>query len=216
MTNFTTDPGFWQAELLEMLLPAGTVAGDRPSFDAELLRQLSFLPGLKETLMVRQVHALEHATVWVLTQMANQGHALGEIDSEALSGLSTERGFFLYGNLATVDVKRAVQLALRRLTTGEAELAVHPRCGTNLSVGLALTAGLALGATMILPRDPIGQLLGVGMATVTAAYLTPELGAWAQRYVTTALPFNLAIAQITAQWGDQGRSTHFVEVRWVD
>ncbi|MHC5832407.1 MAG: DUF6391 domain-containing protein, partial [Nostoc sp.] len=38
----------------------------QPTQDADLLRQLSFIPGLKEILMLRQVHALEHATVWVL------------------------------------------------------------------------------------------------------------------------------------------------------
>jgi hypothetical protein len=32
--------------------------------DADLLKQLNFVPGLKEILMLRQVHALEHATVW--------------------------------------------------------------------------------------------------------------------------------------------------------
>ena len=35
--------------------------------DAELIRQLPFIPGLREFLMLRQVHALEHATVWVLS-----------------------------------------------------------------------------------------------------------------------------------------------------
>lgn len=36
--------------------------------DADLIRQLPFIPGLKEILLLRQVHGLEHATVWVLSE----------------------------------------------------------------------------------------------------------------------------------------------------
>ena len=42
-----------------------------PSQDTDLLQQLSFVPGLKEILLLRQVHALEHATVWVLGETKN-------------------------------------------------------------------------------------------------------------------------------------------------
>jgi hypothetical protein len=210
-----SEPGFWQAEILDMLFPRSASNPDSSS-DAELLRQLSFIPGLKELLMTRQVHALEHATVWVLTKMVGRMHSPVALNGESLGGLSTERGFYLYGDLATVDVSRAAQIALRRITSGEWDLAVHPRCGTNLSVGMVLTAGFALGATAILPRDPLGQLLGVGLATMAAAHLTPELGSLAQRYITTAIPFNLAIANVAPQRGEGGRSTHFIEVRWVD
>lgn len=211
-----TEPGFWQAELLDILFPRSPNLDTSISPDAELLRQLPFIPGLKEILMTRQVHALEHATVWVLSSMAGRSTSPHAINSESLGGLSTERGFFLYGNLATVDVSRAVQIALRRITSGEGDLAVHPRCGTNLSVGLMLTAGFAIGASAILPRDPIGQILGVGVATMAAAHLTPELGALAQRYLTTAIPFNLAIANINLKHDELGRSAHFIEVRWVE
>ena len=210
-----SEPGFWQAEILDMLFPRSSASADS-SADAELLRQLPFIPGLKELLMTRQVHALEHATAWVLTKMVGRMQSAGAINSESLGGLSTERGFYLYGDLATVDVSRAVQIALRRITSGEWDLAVHPRCGTNLSVGMVLTAGFALGATAILPRDPVGQLLGVGLAAVAAAQLTPELGSLAQRYLTTAIPFNLAIANVSPQRGEGGRAAHFIEVRWVD
>ena len=39
-----------------------------PTQDADLLQQLSFIPGLKEILMLRQVNALEHATVCLLVE----------------------------------------------------------------------------------------------------------------------------------------------------
>ena len=193
-------PSFWESEILEMFFPQ-TPNRSAIASDADLLRELSFLPGVKELLMTRQVLSrLTSATA----------------DNAALSGLSTDRGFYLYGDVATEDVSRAVQTALRRITSGEAELAIHPRCGTNLSVGMMLTAGLAIGASVLLPRDPIGQVIGLGAAAMTAAYLTPELGPLVQRYVTTAIPFNLAIANISPRRDYLGRPTHFIEVRWVD
>ena len=63
--------------------------------DTELLNQLGFLPGLKELLMLRQVHALEHATVWVLSEMHSRASSSEDTtDNESLGGLSTERGFY--------------------------------------------------------------------------------------------------------------------------
>jgi len=220
MTSFApipTEPGFWQAEILDILFPRSPQPSTHDlSQDAELLRQLPFIPGLKEILMTRQVHALEHATVWVLTNMAGRTSSPTAINSESLGGLSTDRGFYLYGTAATVDVSRATQIALRRITSGEWNLAVHPRCGTNLSVGMLLTAGLAIGTSAFLPKDPIGQMVAIGMAAIAATQLTPELGALAQQYVTTAIPFNLAISNISLKRDEMGRQAHFVEVQWVE
>ena len=189
--------------------------------DADLLRQLNFIPGLKELLMLRQVHALEHATVWVLSE-SSEAHGLGTdlrtgaTDNELLGGMSTDQGFYLYGQVETMHLRQAVHQALQRITKGEWNLAVHPRCGTNLSVNMLLTAGLVLGMHWVLPRGPIEQLLGLGLAATTAAQLAPDLGSIAQEYVTTAIPFNLAIAGVTAIRDDWGRSAHFVRVRWTE
>ena len=184
--------------------------------DADLLRQLAFVPGLKEILMLRQVHALEHATVWVLDeqQRADRSRDEAQLENETLGGLSTDEGFYLYGQVNLSDLRRAVPIALRRLTSGEWDLAVHPRCGTNLSVSMMLTAGLALGAHLILPRGPIEQLVGVGLAAATATQLAPDLGSFAQRYVTTSIPFNLGIEDISVTSDIWGRPAHFVRVRW--
>lgn len=200
-----------------------------PSQDTDLLKQLPFIPGLKELLMLRQVHALEHATVWVLADLANATSTSGssrrqagarmtsdQVDNDALGGLSTDQGFYLYGQVNLSDLKRAVPLALNRLTQGEWNLAVHPRCGTNLSVGMMLTAGLALGAHLLLPRHPIEQLIGLGLATATATQLAPDLGMLAQRYVTTGIPFNLAVEEISDTSDFWGRPAHFIQVRWQD
>lgn len=196
-------------------------AAPQPTQDADLLKQLSFLPGLKELLMVRQVHALEHATVWVLDErqaVRNAPYSTTSLpsDNNSLGGLSTDEGFYLYGRVNIADLKRAAPTALTRLKTGEWDLAVHPRCGTNLSVGMFLTAGFAIGAHLLLPRTPIEQMIGLGIAAATATQLTPDIGTLAQRYLTTAIPFNLAITDISATSDVWGRAAHFVQVRWSE
>ena len=191
-----------------------------PRQDADLLNHLSFIPGLKEILMLRQVHALEHATVWILseshvsaTQKANCSENVG-IDSQLHGGLSTEEGFYLYGEVNISDLRRAVNLALERLTHGEWNLAVHPRCGTNASVAVLLTAGFAVGMHLLLPRGPIEQLIGLSVATTTATELAPDVGAFFQRYITTSIPFNLAIENITLKHDAMGRKAYFVKLKW--
>ncbi len=213
MTNTASAPtgSFWDFDF----------AAPHPTQDTDLLTQLNFIPGLKEILMLRQVHALEHATVWVLGERNGAGNTsysttARQLDNDALGGLSTDQGFYLYGQLNLAQLRRAVPIALQRLTTGEWDLAVHPRCGTNLSVGMFLTAGLALGAHLLLPRGPIEQFIGLGLAAVTATQLTPDVGILAQRYLTTAIPFNLAIEDITATPDIWGRPAHFVQVRWKE
>ncbi len=213
MTNTTSahTGNFWDFDFI----------APQPTQDADLLQQLSFLPGLKEILMLRQVHALEHATVWVLGERSGFGQVrysttARQLDNDTLGGLSTDQGFYLYGQVNLADLKRATSIALQRLTGGEWDLAVHPRCGTNLSVGMFLTAGLALGAHLLLPRGPIEQIIGLGIAAATATQLTPDVGTLAQRYLTTAIPFNLAIEDITATPDMWGRPSHFVQVRWKE
>ena len=182
--------------------------------DADLLRQLNFVPGLKEILALRQVHALEHATVWVLGQSI--GATTARTDNELLGGMSTDQGFYLYGRVNIAQLRQAVREALQRIASGEWDLAVHPRCGTNVSVAMLLTAGLAVGINLALPRGPILQLLGLGAAAAAAAQLAPDVGSLAQRYVTTAIPFNLSVVDITVSHDFWGREAHFVRVRWVE
>ncbi|MEO1376182.1 MAG: DUF6391 domain-containing protein [Cyanobacteria bacterium J06635_10] len=192
-----------------------------PTQDTDLLSWLSFISGLKEILMLRQVHALEHATVWVLSESPSAitqkfGCNNIGIDNQLHSGLSTEEGFYLYGEVNISDLRRAVNLALQRLTNGEWNLAVHPRCGTNASVEMLLTAGLAVGMHLLLPRGPIEQLIGLGLATTTATELAPDVGAFFQRYITTAIPFNLGVENITHKYDAMGRKAYFVKVKWQD
>lgn len=175
--------------------------------DSELLRQIGFLPGLKEFLMLRQVHALEHGTIWLLGK--------GK-DDQTLGGLSTDQGFYIYGQVNPESLQTAVYQALQRLQQGEWHLAVHPRCGTNLSVAVALGTGIALGTHLLLPRDVISQLLGLGIAANLALQLAPEVGSSVQQYLTTGIPFNLKLNKISKTTDFWGRQAHFVRLDWLE
>lgn len=183
--------------------------------DADLLQQIGFIPGIKELLMLRQVHALEHGTVWVLSEIFPPNTASSP-QSTLSGGMSTDQGFYLFGRVDPDALRHAVNMALRRFHEGEWNLAVHPNCGTNFSVNLLLTAGLAFGFHLLLPKDPIGQILGLGLAATTASQLSPDLGSLAQRYITTAIPFNLAVVEISQSRDRWGNPFHFVKVRWVE
>ncbi|NJK47386.1 hypothetical protein HC931_03570 [Candidatus Gracilibacteria bacterium] len=213
MTNASTNAGIaWEFDIFK----------PQAIWDSELLKQLGFIPGLKELLMLRQVHALEHATVWMLSEKDRpiSPQTLLENsypqDNDLLGGLSTDRGFYLYGQVDSLDLHRAVRMALRKLKAGEWNLAIHPRCGTNLSVNMFLTAGFALGTHLLLPRGPIEQLIGLGLSTVVATQLAPDLGMLAQKYLTTAIPFNLELAEISITKDVWGRSAYFVSLRWQE
>lgn len=169
--------------------------------------------------MLRQTHALEHATVWVLDEMHPAPHSkvTGRYtDNGAIGGLSTDRGFYLYGAIPRTLLRQAAQTALQRLQSGEWELALHPRCGTNLSVAMMLMAGLTVGSSWLASRGFLEQLVVLGLASATTAQLAPDLGLWAQRYLTTAIPFNLTIEKVFPTRDLWGRSAYFVQVAWQD
>jgi len=192
-----------------------------PHQDTDLLEQFGFIPGLKEFLTIRQIHALEHATVWMLSDAVNAKRtklstSYLSADNETIGGLSTEQGFYLYGEINPLKLRQSVNLALTRLQQGEWNLALHPRCGTNSSVAAVLTAGMAFTAHLALPRSPLHQIMGMGLATMTANYLAPDLGIYVQKYITTAIPFNLKLQKITKITDKSGKSGYFVKLKWIN
>ncbi len=193
----------------------GLFPAPSPTHDADLLHDLDFIPQLKELLLLRQVHALEHATVWILggTPRSTAYRSITQ-DDEQLAGLSTAEGFYLFGEVETSLLDQAVHRALHRLVSGEWHLAVHPRCGTNLAVNLTLSASMAMGSHFILPKDPISQFFGMGAAITIASQLSPAIGNWVQSHVTTAIPFNLRIRQVCPIEQDNGKIAHFVSLGW--
>lgn len=122
----------------------------------------------------RQNHALEHATVTVLS---------GLVSDLRISAHSNSRGFTIFGDVDLGQLRRALDEALRRLQAGEAELAIHPNCGTNLVVGVSLlTIGTLLGMTSSRAQTRIASTAVSSVAGMMAAR---PLGEFVQRHFTT-------------------------------
>ena len=123
---------------------------------------------------IRQNHALEHATITILS---------GYIPELRVSARSSSRGFIIFGDVDLGQLRRALDEALRRLQAGEAELAIHPNCGTNLAVGLSLaTLGTLLGLASSHTRTRVASTAFSSVAGVMAAR---PLGQLVQKHVTT-------------------------------
>jgi hypothetical protein len=123
---------------------------------------------------IRQNHALEHATITILS---------GYVSNLRVSARSSSRGFIIFGDVDLGQLRRSLDEALRRLQAGEAELAIHPNCGTNLVVGVSLvTLGTLLGMTSSRTRTRIASTAASSVAGIMAAR---PLGQYVQKHVTT-------------------------------
>ena len=123
---------------------------------------------------IRQNHALEHATVTILTR---------ECPSLAVSARSTSRGFTIFADLDIPTVRRCCDEALLRLCGGEADLAIHPNCGTNLAVGTSLVMiGSLFAISSLRSRTRIASALASSFAGI---FGSRRLGQIVQRHVTT-------------------------------
>jgi len=154
-----------------------------------MLRRLLDSPLLSR---IRRNHALEHATIHVLSS---------RFPRRPLVGRSDAQGFYLYADVPLESVLLAAQEALARLKAGERQLALHPNCGTSL-----LTAGALAGTASFFTllggqeegwRDRLGRLPLAVMVTVLALIVAQPLGMTAQRLLTTeADPHSLQVDSI--------------------
>jgi hypothetical protein len=151
---------------------------------------------------VRRNHALEHATM----------HVLSEHQQDVkLVGRSSLWGFYVYGPTPTEDLLNAAKEGLRRLKAGQHQMAVHPNCGTNFAVAGTLAgvgAFLALGG--LSPKQPKNRWAGfleriallpfaIAVATL-GVMLAQPLGAVFQARVTTQADVgDLRIVSITRE-----------------
>ncbi len=151
---------------------------------------------------IRQNHALEHATITILS---------GMIPDLRISARSSSRGFIIFGDVDLGQLRRALNEALYRLQSGESQLAIHPNCGTNLVVGFAmLSFGTLLGMTSSRPRTRVASAALSSVAGLAAAR---PLGELVQKYVTT-LP-DLEGVQVTDIFRRKLLGFTVVEVRTV-
>ncbi|MFQ5613978.1 MAG: DUF6391 domain-containing protein [Anaerolineae bacterium] len=157
---------------------------------------------------IRRNHGLEHATIHVLS---------GRIPNLSIVGRSDWSGFTLYGEVDTADVEYAAHEAIRRLRAGQAELAVHPRCGTMLATTGMLT-GLAAFLTLAASNRPgrrfrWSSLPEAMLAATLAAIVSQPVGLVLQeRFTTSGEPGQLEIAGIRRAI-QGGLTIHRVETR---
>ena len=136
----------------------------------------------------RRNHALEHATIHILTD---------RFPGRPMAGHSNPTGFFLVGDLPTEDVRQAVSEALVRLQNGEHHLAIHEGCGTNYVVtgGLAaIFAFVGMSGTKN-NRERLDRIPLVMLLSILAFMIARPLGPTLQMHVTTQ-PYRQAYHQL--------------------
>jgi hypothetical protein len=148
---------------------------------------------------VKQNHALEHATIVLLSR---------KFPEVRLSGISFAAGFFVFGDVPTDEVGRCAEQALYLLRTTQPELAVHERCGTNLAVSALLTGLSAMSVARL--RRPYGSANNVILASTAAIILARPLGLTVQRYITTQTPNDSMTIQGVRPLTVFGSPAHFV------
>jgi len=131
---------------------------------------------------VRRNHALEHATMRVLSERYR---------GLRLAGRSSLWGFYIYGNVPTDAVLTSAQEGLRRLKGGQRQMAIHPNCGSNLAVAgilAGLGAFLALGGMSRRAKNRLERITRLPLAFTAAMLgiiLAQPMGTALQTYVTT-------------------------------
>jgi len=151
---------------------------------------------------VRRNHALEHATIHVLTEKHRPMNVVGR---------SAFNGFYLYGDLSTELVIEVVHEAYDRLKAGEHQLAIHPNCGTNLVTAGSL-AGLATFAVLGNSRKRGLNLLPNALLAATAALILAQpIGPRLQAHVTTMADLGDMTIKGVRRMDRRNLTVHFVE-----
>jgi hypothetical protein len=125
---------------------------------------------------VRRNHALEHATIHVLSRHHR---------TLRLVGRSSLSGFHIYGQVETEALAAAASEALARLQNGETDLAVHPRCGTNIALAGVLAGLSTFGVMSGRSRSSLEKLPQAILAATVAIVIAQPLGGLVQSKITT-------------------------------
>jgi len=155
---------------------------------------------------VRWNHAIEHGSIHILSRMMPYVN---------MAGRSNGRGFFIYGDIPTDMLEKAVQEAIDRIGAGEHQLAIHPNCGTNMISSAALAAGGTMlattgtkrrGLTEQIPAGVLGALMGVLLGQVVGMRL--------QALITTSPNFPQARIKKIQRRQMGKRTYHWVEMNY--
>lgn len=152
---------------------------------------------------VRQNHALEHATIALLSPRHPK---------VVFTGRSIATGFYVWGKVDGAELRQTAEEALEILRTTDPEMAIHPRCGTNLAVA-AVMAGLSAVMAGQIPPQRNRYSRGV-LASLCALAVAQPVGFFVQRHYTTLTPkVTLRIIDVTPKRGLFGsgyfvRTTH--------
>ena len=151
---------------------------------------------------VRRNHALEHATIHVLSEKRRPINIIGR---------STFNGYYVYGDLSTELVTEAAHEAYDRLMAGEHQLAIHPNCGTNLVTAGSL-AGLATVAVLGNSKKRGLNLLPNALLAATAALILAQpVGPRLQAHVTTLADLGDMTIKDVRRMDRRNLVAHFVE-----
>jgi hypothetical protein len=183
---------------LQTAQPSTDLQTAQPSASLQTAQPLSDLLSIPLISRVRRNHALEHATIHVLSERHR---------SLRLMGRSSPWGFYIYGDVPTEAVMSASQEGLRRLKAGHRQMAIHPNCGSNLAVAgilAGLGAFLALGGLVTdRPKSRLDRLARLPLAFTAATLgivLAQPLGTILQAQVTTQADVgDLHIVDITRE-----------------
>jgi len=146
---------------------------------------------------IKKNHAIEHATINVLEQLA--GHRLN------VSGLSREDGFYIAGIQNPEMVEDAAIQALKLLKQGNCQLAIHRRCGTDIAIANFLSALIFL---ILLFTTGMFSLLNIIIALLLSNLISPYLGEVIQKYFTTSCDVtNMEIVGLEFELGRQEGAT---------
>ncbi len=128
------------------------------------------------TQRIRQNHAIEHATLTILSQRR---------PGTQLVARSDLMGFMVYGEVDASDLWAAADEAVERLRAGESQLAVHSNCGTNLVAAGTLSAIAAMVASAGRQRTLWDRIPSAILGATTALLFSAPAGRWLQANVTT-------------------------------
>jgi len=144
--------------------------------------QNSLIEQFPSLMNLRRNHALEHASIHVLSKQHPQYRFIGRSDF---------RGFYLLSRLPLEKLVPGLHDALKKLQSGQKHLAVHPNCGTNLLTGAflaALSGYLVFNVPGKKKRNLVDQLEILPLAilgSMLSLVLAQPLGNAIQKNVTT-------------------------------